>query len=326
VATVELNYLRSELEQRRERLETALQSGSSNTSLSSLLTEVDAALARMDNGTFGICEACHDPIEKDRLLADPLVQFCLTDLTSDEQRALESDLALASRIQKALLPPTNFSAKGWEIRYHYAPAGVVSGDYCDLLESNGVVLFVLGDVSGKGVAASMLMSHLHATFHSLADSGLSLDRMVEAANRVFSESTLAGQFATLVVVGRLAREGSVEYVSAGHLPLLHLRRAETRHLPATGVPLGMFHNTGFPVQRLSLEPGDGLLIYTDGLTEARNAGEEEYGFERVRNVAARHRGEDADALIERCLSDWRSFSAGAKQTDDLTVLALRRTN
>src|SRR2546423_2437933 len=324
VATVEINYLRSELEQRRDRLQSALRSSSENASLSSLLTEVDAALERMDDGTYGICEACHDPIEKDRLLADPLVQFCLTDLTSEEQRALESDLALASRIQRALLPPVNFTTKGWEIHYHYAPAGVVSGDYCDLLESNGGALFVLGDVSGKGVAASMLMSHLHATFHSLADSGLSLDRMVEAANRVFSESTLAGQFATLVV-GRLSTDGSGGYVIAGHLPLLHLRRDETRHLHSTGVPLGMFRNTGFSVQHLSLEPGDGLLIYTDGLTEARNAGEEEYGFERVRSVAERHRTEDTNAIIGRCLSDWRDFSAGAKQTDDLTVLALRRT-
>src|SRR2546423_8361789 len=324
VATVELNYLRSELEQRRDRLQSALRSSSENASLSSLLTEVDAALERMEDGTYGICEACHDPIEKDRLLADPLVQFCLTDLTSDEQRALESDLSLASRIQKALLPPANFAAKGWEIRYHYAPAGVVSGDYCDLLESHGGALFVLGDVSGKGVAASMLMSHLHATFHSLADSGLPLDRMVEAANRVFSESTLAGQFATLVG-GRLSTDGSVEYVSAGHLPLLHLRQDGTRQLHATGVPLGIFRNTGFSVQHLSLEPGDGLLIYTDGLTEARNAGEEEYGFERGRSAPGRHRTEDTNAIIGRCLSDWRDFSAGAKQTDDLTVLALRRT-
>lgn len=323
VATVELNYLRSELEQRRDRLQFALQSSSEHASLSLLLTEVDAALERMDDGTYGICEACHEPIEKDRLLADPLVQFCLTDLSSDEQRALESDLALASRIQKALLPPANFAAKGWEIRYHYAPAGVVSGDYCDLLESNGGALFVLGDVSGKGVAASMLMSHLHATFHSLADSGLPLDRMVEAANRVFSESTLAGQFATLVV-GRLSPEGMVEFVSAGHLPLLHLSIDETRHLPATGVPLGMFRNTDFHVERLSVEPGEALLIYTDGLTEASNSDGEEYGIQRVKTIASRHCAESADTIIGRCLSDWRSFAADAKQKDDLTILALRR--
>ena len=323
MATIELNYLRSELEERRERLQSALQSSSENASLSFLLTEVDAALARMDDGTYGICEACHDPIEKDRLLADPLVRICLTELSKEEQRALESDLALASRIQKGLLPTTEFSAKGWEIRYHYAPAGVVSGDYCDLLDSKDGVLFVLGDVSGKGVAASMLMSHLHATFRSLADTGLPLNRMVESANRVFSGSTLAGQFATLVV-GRLSSNGSTEIVNAGHLPLLHLRKGEPQLLEATGVPLGMFGNIGFNMQRFVIEPGDALLAYTDGLTETSNIDGQEYGIARVKSAAAPHYGRGADSILAECLADWRRFAAGVKQADDLTILTVQR--
>jgi len=96
--TADQAYFRPQLEQRRERLLSALHS-SADASLSDLLTEVDAALARMDEGTFGICETCHDPVEKDRLLSDPLVRFCLDHLTDEEQRALESDLALAAGIQ-----------------------------------------------------------------------------------------------------------------------------------------------------------------------------------------------------------------------------------
>ena len=128
----------------------------------------NAALARMDEGTFGTCETCHDSVEKERLLSDPLIRFCLDHLTHEEQRALESDLELAARIQKGLLPPPEMSAAGWQVRYHYEPLGPVSGDYCDVLESDSGLLFLFGDVSGKGVAASMLMSHLHATFRSLA--------------------------------------------------------------------------------------------------------------------------------------------------------------
>src|SRR6202040_713669 len=194
---------------------------SADASLSDLLSEVDAALSRIDQGTYGICETCHDPVEKERLLNDPLVRFCLDHLTREEQRALESDLELAARIQKGLLPPPELSAAGWQVRYQYEPAGPVSGDYCDVFESDGGLLFLFGDVSGKGIAASMLMSHLHATFRSLAGTDLPLDHMVAAANRIFSESTMAGQFATLVV-GRASRDGSVELVSAGHLPVLHL--------------------------------------------------------------------------------------------------------
>jgi phosphoserine phosphatase RsbU/P len=323
MATAQQAYLRTELLRRHNRLESAMRSPGADVSLSSLLNEVDAALARMDTGTYGLCNNCHEPIEAERLLADPLLQFCLDDLTSEERRALESDLVLAGRIQQALLPPRDFSPAGWQIRYHYAPAGLVSGDYCDLFESKGGLLFLLGDVSGKGVAASMLMSHLHATFRSLANAELPLDRMVEAANRIFSESTLAGQFATMVV-GRASQDGSVEVVSAGHLPLLRLGGVDTKSQGATGVPLGMFTNTSFPMDRFSIAAGDSLLIYTDGLTESRNAAGEEYGLHRVKALAHKHSSCGPAELISHCLSDLDNFTAGIKQTDDLTLLAVQR--
>ncbi len=323
MATAQQTYLRSELIRRHNRLESALQSPAADASLSSLLTEVDAALARMDAGTYGLCKTCHEPVEAERLLADPLLQFCLDDLTHEERRALESDLTLAARIQQGLLPPRDFSPDGWQIHYHYAPAGMVSGDYCDLFESKGSLLFLLGDVSGKGVAASMLMSHLHATFRSLADADLPLDRMVEAANRIFAESTLAGQFATLVV-GRASKDGAVELVSAGHLPLLHLGATDTKSQGATGVPLGMFAKTSFPVFRFSIAAGDSLLIYTDGLTESRNPAGEEYGIHRVKTVAGAHGKCAPSDLISHCLSDLHDFTAGTKQNDDLTLLAVQR--
>ena len=208
----------------------------------------------MEAGTYGLCEGCHDSIEADRLLANPLEQFCLDHLTTEERRALESDLLLAARIQQTLLPPRDFAPSGWDMRYHYAPARVVSGDYCDVFESKAGLVFLLGDVSGKGIGASMLMSHLHATFRSLADAELPLDRMVGVANRIFAESTMAGQFATLVV-GRATHEGSVEIVNAGHLPLLHLCSGATRSQGATGVPLGMFPSMNFPVFSFSVQAG-----------------------------------------------------------------------
>jgi sigma-B regulation protein RsbU (phosphoserine phosphatase) len=319
----EHTYLRAELEQRRERLHQALHSPAADGSLSQLLTAVDAALSRIDQGTFGLCEMCHDSIEAERLLADPLVKFCLDHLTSAEQRALESDLSLAARIQRALLPKPGLSPSGWDLRYHYQPAGMVSGDYCDLFETDGGLLFMLGDVSGKGVAASMLMSHLHATFRSLAEAGLPLGRMVEDANRIFCESTLAGQFATLVV-GRAAQDGAVEFVSAGHLPVLHIHGDGATPKDSTGVPLGMFCTARFPVHRLTLAHGDTLFLYTDGLTEARNRAGAEYGLHRIRTLAARHTAIETAGLISECLEDLLSFREGLKQTDDLTLLAVRR--
>jgi len=323
MATAQQTYLRTELERRHNRLETAMQSPAADASLSNLLNEVDAALARMDTGTYGLCETCHDTIEADRLLANPLEQFCLDHLTTEERRALESDLLLAARIQKTLLPARDFAPDGWRVRYHYAPARVVSGDYCDFFESKSGLVFLLGDVSGKGIGASMLMSHLHATFRSLADAELPLDKMVGVANRIFAESTMAGQFATLVV-GRATHDGSVEIVSAGHLPLLHLCSGGTRSQGATGVPLGMFPSMNFPVFSFSIQAGDSLLIYTDGLTEARNAHGEEYGLHRVRAIADGHGTKPPSELISNCLADLHTFTSGSKQADDLTLLALQR--
>src|SRR5258707_10995238 len=132
MATAEQMYLRTELEQRRERLHEALHLPAPDASLSELLTAVDTALSRIDQGTFGLCEMCHETIEAERLLADPLVRFCLDHLTSTEQRALESDLSLAARIQRALLPNCGLAPKGWAVGFHYQPAGMMSGYYCGL--------------------------------------------------------------------------------------------------------------------------------------------------------------------------------------------------
>src|SRR6266850_4614382 len=179
VAAVE-PLLREQLIERRHRLEDAAKGFHRPPDLTRLLQEVDAALYRMDQGVYGLCEVCHDRVETERLLADPLMSFCLDHLTSTQQRALEDDLQLASQIQTALLPSRKQKTDGWEVGYYYRPAGLVSGDYCDLIDGEDQSLhFVLGDVSGKGVAASMLMAHLHAMFRTLVSVDLPLERMVE---------------------------------------------------------------------------------------------------------------------------------------------------
>ena len=121
LATTELNYLRNELEIRRQRL---LQASVADGSLRQLLASVDAALSRLAAGTFGICEHCHESIEADRLLSDPLIRFCLDHLSQEEQRALENDLVMAARIQRTLLPRPQWSVDGCNARYHYQPANI----------------------------------------------------------------------------------------------------------------------------------------------------------------------------------------------------------
>src|SRR5580704_8168907 len=185
-----------------------------------LLEEVDSALERIDHGNFGVCEICQGTVEDERLRENPLVRVCLDCLTPKQQRALEYDLELAAQIQKGLLPAADFSLAGWDISYHYQPAGVVGGDYCDLIAGkDGELYFVMADVSGKGVAAAMLSSNLRAVFRSLIPIGLGTAELVTRANQLFRQSTLPNQYATLVC-GKTSACGDLEIVNAGHLPAL----------------------------------------------------------------------------------------------------------
>jgi sigma-B regulation protein RsbU (phosphoserine phosphatase) len=315
---------RDQLMDRRRKLENAARSERTSADVARLLVEVDAALARMDEGTYGLCEVCHDPVEIDRLIADPLVRFCIDHLTPREQRALEDDLALAARIQRELLPKADTRVDGWEISYMYHPARVVSGDYCDLINSSdGAFFFMVGDVSGKGVAASMLMAHLHGLYRSLILTGLSLASLMERASRVFCESTLPTHYATLVG-GRAEPSGEIEICNAGHPPPLVVTRDGVSDIQATGLPVGLFCEERFSTVRVRLAPEDALLLYTDGVSEARDEAGVEYGRERLRQLLAScHRRPAADVL-KTCLDDLRKFRGRTAATDDLTLMVVRR--
>jgi len=324
-------YLREQLERRRDELKHALATPASEfapAAFFQLLHEVDSALERMEQGTYGICEVCHDTIEKDRLIADPLVRLCLDHLSTEEQRALEGDLELASRIQRGLLPQNDAKFGEWRIHYQYRPAGLVSGDYCDLIvpsSEKGKLIFLLGDVAGKGVAASLLMTHLHAMFRSLSAVEVELDKLLDMGNRIFCESTIAGQYATLVC-GRAGQSGELEIASAGHLPALLVNGNGVEQHSSTGLPLGMFCNARYQVTRLRLDPGDSLLLYTDGISESRNAMGTEYGVERLSMIAGEQHDSAPHELLRQCLKDLRDFSSGARQADDQTMMVIHRAH
>jgi phosphoserine phosphatase RsbU/P len=317
--------LREQLIDRRHKLEAAAGMFHRPAELTELLHEVDAALNRMDLGVYGLCEVCHDPVEPERLLADPLTRFCLGDLTPREQRALEEDLELASQIQTKLLPPPTQKIDGWEVSYHYQPFGAVSGDYCDIVRGEDQSLhFILGDVSGKGVAASMLMAHLNAMFRTLISIDLPLEQMMERASRVFCESTLPTQYATLVC-GRATTSGEVEVCNAGHLPPLLIQEGKVTSIAATGLPVGVFSNESFSVSRIQMNQGDGLFLYTDGLSESQDGAGNEYGAERLSRLLNENRSLSTDSMISLCRQELHTFADGSVPRDDLTLMAIRRT-
>jgi phosphoserine phosphatase RsbU/P len=315
--------VRTQLLRRREQLQQA-RADLQTPHLVKLMKEVDAALARIEEGTFGICEHCHTVVEDQQLITNPLVRFCLDCLPPDQQRLLERDLELAAQIQTRLLPKRDMRVDGWNVAYHYQPFGIVSGDYCDLIPgSDATLYFLLGDVSGKGVASSMLMANLSATFRTLVPLGMPLAQMVERANRVFSESTLPMQFATLIS-GKVTPDGAVELVNAGHNPALIFAGESVHVVESSAMPLGMFADQQFDATKLNLKKGDAVLLYTDGISEALNAENQEYGLDRLIELIAKCREAASAELLARCVDDLAVFRNGAPAFDDEALMVVQR--
>ncbi len=322
-ATAEFDsLLYDQLLDRQERLRAATARTAANADFARLLDEVDAALKRFENGTYGLCEECHDPIEPERLLADPLMRVCLGDLTDMQRRTLENDLELASAIQNGLLPRSDLASEFWEVDFVYQPANIVSGDYVDVIRHDGELYFMLGDVSGKGMAASLLMSNLHAMFRSLVPLGLPLQELMSRANRIFCESTLANQYATLIC-GKVNAKGEVEMCNAGHLPPIIVKNGENATLESTGLPLGLFCESNFSASCVKLDAGDSLLLYTDGVTEAADNDEREFGIERLLESINGSGERQPAVLVRNCLEAVEGFRGNAVKTDDLTIMALK---
>lgn len=319
---MELNRIRNQLLFRREKLQKVHFHAERNHTVSRLLREVDAALERMENGSYGICIICKGEIEEDRLKVDPLIAVCLDDMNEHQRRMLETDLGLANRIQNSMLPQNNLQLPGWKVFYYYRPAGAVSGDYCDIINRNVDYYFILGDVSGKGIAASMLMSQLHAMFRSMVPSGLSVPDLVSHASNLLCETTISSHYATLLCV-KANQSGEIEICNAGHFPPLVNLNDEVKEIQSTGMPIGLFNNAEYSTLNLKLNEGDTLLLYTDGLTEAFN-NNEEYGIERVSEILLKNKGAEPKLLVELLVEDVTAFISGAPQSDDLTIMAIKK--
>jgi sigma-B regulation protein RsbU (phosphoserine phosphatase) len=319
----ETTSARDQLLDRRQKLTSVLTHKQANPHLTALLDQVDDALERIENGSFGICEYCHDTIEADRLACDPLTRFCIDHLSRDQRSALEQDLVLAATMQSGLLPPREQRIGDWEIAHHYQPMGAVSGDYCDVILCPGGELFLLmGDASGKGVAASLLMTQLHAMFRSLIHCNISLKELMGRANRILCEANAGRSFATLVCA-RVSPSGLLEVANAGHCTPLVTGKAATRRIETASLPLGMFTEVEYEVERLQLNSGDTLILYTDGVSETRN-GDDDYGDQRLEQMLRRCFHLNARSLVDACIEDLAAFRGHTTAADDVTLMAVRR--
>jgi phosphoserine phosphatase RsbU/P len=265
------------------------------------------------------------PAQERRPIADRLVRYRLDHLTATERCWLEQDLQRAAQVQRQLLPDEHLRFEGWEISYCYQALGPVGGDYCDIMTDGAgerELLFALGDASGKGVAASLLMAQLHAIFHSLCSSSVPVQELVERANRILCQQAAWFSYTTLVCV-RATSEGDVEICNAGHCPPFLVGQAGITQIESGGLPLGLFPDARCSVTRKRLAKGESLFLYTDGLTEARDGSDCEYGNERLLRRVREGSALPPQALIETCMQSVAGFQAGVPSSDDVTVMAMR---
>jgi phosphoserine phosphatase RsbU/P len=242
-----------------------------------------------------------------------------------EKERIERELELAATIQRQILPRDLPEVRGLEIAARNVPTRQVGGDYYDLFPlSRGRLGFVVADVSGKGVPAALLVSTVHAAVHLQIDESPTIADLVGRIDRHLQRYAATRKFLTCFFGLIEPDTGTLRYVSAGHNPAL-LRRASGQidQLGATGVPLGMFPKAQWKEQEARMAPGDLLCVYTDGVTEALDANEEEFGMDRLSKLLAA--GDAPAELCRKVFASVDAFAAGVPQYDDQTLLIVRRS-
>lgn len=241
-----------------------------------------------------------------------------------EKRGLERELEVARSVMEGLLPRALPQIAGFEAAVLHSSSRQVGGDYYDFIPIDSERWAVaVADVMGKGVPAALLASALGASLHSLARNELALRSVLNKTNRFFRESSREGMFATLFYAELDVEVGRLIYINAGHLPALILRADGRREaLASSGPPLGIVEQPHYLEEFAALAQGDVLAIYTDGVTEAMNSAEEEYGSARLADAIIRAQAGSADHIRQAVMEDLVSFS-GQQLSDDRTLVILK---
>jgi len=245
---------------------------------------------------------------------------------------MKRDLEIAKDIQAWLLPGAPLQIPGYQIAYATRPANTVAGDYYDVIlrpgpsPSEDRVLFVVADVAGKSIPAAMLMATFQASLRTLSTSGVALAELVAGVNRYACTNSMGGVRFTTAFFSELdPQTGDVRYVNAGHnVPILRKNSGEVERLEAGGLPVGIFPESPYQTGTTRLEPGDLLVIFTDGIVEAVNSNDDEYGEPELIALVHRASALPPAELLRTLLTELDRFVGNTPQHDDMTCLLLKR--
>jgi hypothetical protein len=236
------------------------------------------------------------------------------------------ELETGRAIQLALLPKDNPVLSGWEIWLYSRTANEVGGDLVDYIRlSDDRLGLALGDVSGKGLGAALLMSKLQATLRALVTDLTSLKEIGVRTNEIFCRDGISGRFATLLYLEIRPDSGHVRMLNAGHMPPMVLRAGGIEEIPPSGLPVGTLPEATYEEQTIDLKPGDLLINYTDGLTEACDSRGRFFGEVGLSDLIPTLDGLSAEETGSRITGAVADFIGDERPSDDLALIVLRRT-
>ena len=246
-----------------------------------------------------------------------------------QQQLINRELETAHAIQASFLPDTIPQYAGWDIDARWIPVRNVAGDFFDFYHlDDGHLATVIADVSGKGIPAALFMALSVTVLRFGMSIKLPPDEVTRRANELIIADQRSRMFATTFVAYISLDTGEMQFASGGHNPaLLYRAAAKTcEYVSAPGVAIGIFKEADFGLETVSLEVGDILVLYTDGITEAINNDEDEFGEERLEALVIGHADLSAADLTDRILDAVNEFAEGQSLMDDATLLVLRRVS
>ena len=241
-----------------------------------------------------------------------------------EKQRIDGELHVASQIQQSMLPQGELNVDGLELKGLLKPARAVGGDLYDYFIRDEKLFFCIGDVSGKGTPSALLMTVVQALFHSVASHESNPARIMQMINETSCQKNQTNMFVTLFIGVLDLPTGLLRYCDAGHDAPFVLHDNTSSLLDVkVHLPVGVFEDTKYNVQTVTLQPSSTLFLYTDGLTEAKNAKRKQFGIERLQAAVTRAANGSIQEMEEKILGAIEGFVQGAEQSDDLTMLAIR---
>ena len=287
---------------------------------------VETSLGKLESGKLGVCEVCHEGVDTPLLMMDYTSCICLGHFSEPELRALERELEMSQVVQRALLPQRVPAIDGIETAAFSRPASIVSGDYFDFVRfRDGSHGFIVADVSGHGVSAGMLMTSLQTAFQTLAPETSSPTDVLERLNRLYLHNINFTTFVTIFFGQYHPATRMFTYANAGHNSgfLYRPSKMEEIWLHPTGPAIGLTEGRTAGAEQLPLHPGDHLVLYTDGVTEAASPQGEPFGEDRLAEAVRRSSGSSPEVMLQAILSSLTDFAKVPELADDATLVILK---